>query len=450
MDALATVLEIFGGNLRPSYALLKSGDKRARMLWDKHKIQIVEYADYGDPLVELVAELAPRVSAGPAKGDDLDAGPRIFISYRRSDRALAAHWVHREVAARFGKEEVFFDVDGIPAGFDYRDFLQEQVNACDVLLAVIGDDWLDVRDAEGRRRLENASDFVRIEIEAALKRQIPIIPVLVENAHMPAARDLPASLHELAYRQAREVRSGHHLDDHFRRLNESIEQAWRIHTERLKRTRVPEQGRQVAAESQRAVGRNIITNSLGMKLTAIPAGRFVLGSPENEPGRQDKRRPTARSRIDARFLPGICPVTQDEYRQVVGSNPSGFASDGLRPVERVSWLDAVAFCNRLSEREQLTPFYAMDGNQVQIAGGNGYRLPTEAEWEYACRAGRTTAGGSVTTSRDWVSSRGTTRIPMRRRIRWVKSRRTIGDCTTCMAMFGNGAGIGSASIRRAA
>jgi hypothetical protein len=78
MDALATVLEIFGGNLQPSYALLKTGDKRARALWDKHKIQIVEYADYGEPLVELVGELARRVSARPAKRDDLDAGPAVI------------------------------------------------------------------------------------------------------------------------------------------------------------------------------------------------------------------------------------------------------------------------------------------------------------------------------------------------------------------------------------
>ena len=164
-----------------------------------------------------------------------DNGPRIFISYRRSDRALAAHWVHREVAGKFGKEAVFFDVDGIPAGFDYRVFLQEKVSECDVLLAVIGDDWLDVRDAHGERRLDHANDFVRIEIEAALQRNILVIPVLVENARMPASHELPTSLHQLAYRQAREVRSGHHLDDHFRQLNESIERAWRIHRERAQR-----------------------------------------------------------------------------------------------------------------------------------------------------------------------------------------------------------------------
>src|SRR5688572_14604229 len=125
--------------------------------------------------------------------------PRIFISYRRDDSIDAAGRLYDRLSDHFGKDNVFLDVDAIPVGVDFRRHLQDAVGECDVLLAVIGHAWLDARRADGSRRLDDPADFVRIEIRTALERGIPVIPVLVGRATMPAGRDLPAALQALAY-----------------------------------------------------------------------------------------------------------------------------------------------------------------------------------------------------------------------------------------------------------
>jgi formylglycine-generating enzyme required for sulfatase activity len=130
-----------------------------------------------------------------------------------------------------------------------------------------------------------------------------------------------------------------------------------------------------------------LTNSIGMRLLLIPPGEFLMGSPKNERLRGSKET-QHRVRITKPFYLGAYEVTQAEYRQVMGANPSRFSRTGSRsrlvtrqdtlrfPVENVSWNDAVAFGRKMSARESQT--------------GRVYRLPSEAEWEYACRAGTTT------------------------------------------------------------
>jgi hypothetical protein len=133
------------------------------------------------------------------------ASGRIFISYRREDTAYPAGWLYDRLADHFGSSQIFKDVDSIELGDDFVEVITSAVGACDVLLAVIGQEWLTITDAHGRRRLDNPDDFVRLEIEAALARKVRVIPILVDGAGMPRAEELPDSLARLERRQALEL-----------------------------------------------------------------------------------------------------------------------------------------------------------------------------------------------------------------------------------------------------
>ena len=127
-----------------------------------------------------------------------------------------------------------------------------------------------------------------------------------------------------------------------------------------------------------------ITNSIGMKLVLIPKGTFMMGSPDSEEGRQEIETQHEVT-ISKDYYLGVTEVTQGQYEKVMGTNPSYFqgnkieGSSSNHPVEQVSWGDAVEFCKKLSDLPE------------EKAAGRVYRLPTEAEWEYACRAGSKTA-----------------------------------------------------------
>jgi formylglycine-generating enzyme required for sulfatase activity len=135
-----------------------------------------------------------------------------------------------------------------------------------------------------------------------------------------------------------------------------------------------------------------IVNSIGMRLVLISAGEFTMGSPDSDPDAVAFQKPQHRVRITRPFCLGATEVTQGQYQAVTGANPSHFKGSEDLPVETVSWLDAIDYCNALSRKEGLTPFYRVQGETVEVPdwNGTGYRLPTEAEWEYACRAGSTT------------------------------------------------------------
>src|SRR5262245_17945104 len=126
----------------------------------------------------------------------------VFVSYRRGDSEGQARALKNELVELIGKSSVFMDVDNIDPGQDFRHVLHERLESCGLLLALIGPGWLDAKDSEGNRRLESATDLVRHEIATALKRNIPVIPVLLQGAQVPPPERLPNDIKELAYRHA--------------------------------------------------------------------------------------------------------------------------------------------------------------------------------------------------------------------------------------------------------
>ena len=196
----------------------------------------------------------------------------IFVSYRRGDSEGQARALFNELAGLIGKDSVFMDVDSIALGRDFRQILQERLGSSDLMLALIGPDWLDVRDASGNRRLESAADFVRQEIAAALKRNIPVTPVLVRGAQMPAPERLPDDLKDLAYRNGFEL-------SHTRWESDVREMIKRLGLAKgdVQESRQPVIG---AREADRPVvmesGPVVAGRTLGSKTIAIGAGATLL------------------------------------------------------------------------------------------------------------------------------------------------------------------------------
>jgi hypothetical protein len=129
----------------------------------------------------------------------------VFICYRREDSAGFARRIYDRLASGLGREKVFFDVDAIAHGIDFVNAISERVGKCDALVVVISPNWIRTGDVNGRRRLDDPNDLVRIEIEAALARQVRVIPVVVDGANLPKASELPESLKPLARRQGMEI-----------------------------------------------------------------------------------------------------------------------------------------------------------------------------------------------------------------------------------------------------
>jgi formylglycine-generating enzyme required for sulfatase activity len=327
---------------------------------------------------------------------------KIFLNYRRDDSRWPTLSLYNLLAQGFPREQLFMDVEGyIRPGDDFVEVLEEQVSACEVMIVVIGPQWLSLTDDSGSPRIADAKDFVHIEIATALTRKIRVIPALVDGASMPKESALPAPLKALTRRQA--IRLSH---DRFNADGQGLVKALQESLDGKKAT---------AASSDPALrvrpgyGESFRDGdaSWAPEMVVVPAGSFLMGTEQAEIDAHCKKYtaiaeylrqegPQHRVTIAKPFAIGRFPVTRGEFTVFVketghsvpneeGSSfrDPGFAQDESHPVVCVCWADAKAYANWLSGKT-----------------GKDYRLPSEAEWEYACRAGTLTPfwwGSSIST-----------------------------------------------------
>lgn len=291
---------------------------------------------------------------------------KIFINYRRDDSAPYAGRLYDRLAGHFGHDQLFMDIDQIEPGEDFVEVIQEKLKVVQVAVALIGKHWLDITDANGQRRLDNPEDWVRLEIEALLARKILVIPLLVGGANAPNSSRLPGSLAALARLQAHEVSD--------RRFHEDVNKLIRVLEKDLQTNQAAKPSIVSDVAQPPAIKLPEARSPFKPEMVRIPAGKFLMGSNDGD----SDERPVHEVTIGYEFEIGKYPVTFDEYDVFAKDAQRKLPGDGgwrrgNRPVINVSWNDAQDYVQWLSKQT-----------------GKKYRLPTEAEWEYAARAGTQT------------------------------------------------------------
>jgi formylglycine-generating enzyme required for sulfatase activity len=343
----------------------------------------------------------------------------IFVCYRREDAQWSAGRINDKLVHAFGAHRVFFDTVTIRPGEDFVEVLGAMVGSCRVLLAVIGPHWLDILD----RRLKDDNDFLRIEIAEALRRNVRVVPVLIDGAKSPPAERLPAEFKALSRRHAVQVRADtFHAD--VSGLIEFLKEFLDVASARQEPT-VPSTHLPTLLKP----GTRFKDIDIGPEMIVVPAGDFLMGSPPGEG--DDDERPQHKVTIKNPFAVGIAPVTRGEFAAFIDAtnykiesgavvwngqewkdDPSkswrdpGFQQGDDHPVVCVNWHDAQAYVKWLRE----------------LSPGKAYGLPSEAEWEYCCRAGRTTeysTGDTITAEQANFDNRnGTTPVSKFSPNRW--------------------------------
>jgi hypothetical protein len=276
---------------------------------------------------------------------------RIFVSYRRGDSGHAGR-LYDALASRFGSGNVFMDIDTIDPGVDFAEVINRAVSSCDVVIALIGRGWVDATDAEGRRRLDDADDFVRLELESALAREIVVIPALVQGAEIPHARELPPSLVPLTRRQGIALRDiGWH--DDVGRLIRRLERLAEGATEGETPSPPP-----IAAATARPLWRR---RKLLLPVGVLVAALATLVAALAVRGSDDGSTSSAQSRLLA-FIP---PVTRSTCQHISWGEKIARASVGCSGA-RLS-----ATYNLFASNSDMSDWYTQRREQEQIEPGSG-------------------------------------------------------------------------------
>jgi Sulfatase-modifying factor enzyme 1/TIR domain len=267
---------------------------------------------------------------------------KVFISYRRDDAKWQAREIYRALKQVLPSDHVFMDIDSIPVGVDFVEFLEGWVDQCDIMLALIGAGWAQGIDPKtGRRRLENPDDFVRIEVRKGLSRGIPVVPVMLDGTTIPDPGQLPDDLQRLIRRNAEFI-------DH-RTVETDVERL-------IKKLRLTGQSAQpvpsksTVDDRTRAEGRIKVDaqfiqgapsgwfkpgagktewfndHEAGPEMVVVPAGSFMMGSPDDEPQRQSTESPRREVTIARPFAVARHAITRGQFAAFV--NATGHKIEG--------------------------------------------------------------------------------------------------------------------------
>ena len=299
---------------------------------------------------------------------------KIFISYRRDDSADITGRIYDRLTDQFGQEAVFMDADSIPFGVDFPVKLDEQVAKCEVFLTVIGQVWMEKRGSKGKSRLNDPIDFVRIEIESALKRQIPVIPVLVGGATIPTAKQLSDSIKALYYRQGIEVRRD---PDFHRDMDRLIEYLKKIPVSGKGPSQRSAKAKQPIPAQPFIARVKAPSRGAPFEMVQVPKGPFLYG------------RERVREVIDHDYWIDQYPVTNEKYRAFILAggyrNQRYWSKEGWKLRAKTKVI-APEYWNDTEWNKADHPVVGVSYYEAEAyATWAGKRLPTEQEWEKAAR-----------------------------------------------------------------
>ena len=271
-------------------------------------------------------------SLGEVRDVPGSSSPGIFLSYRREDAAPYARLLQHELRERFPDAQVFMDLDSVEAGLPFAEVIRDAVDSCAVLVALIGRQWVTLADEQGNRRLDDAGDFVRFEVQTALERGVRVIPVLVDGASPPHRQQLPSELHKLAGLNALELSTARY-DFDASRLLDVIQ---RVLADRQAREEADRKARQEADRKAReeADGKAWQEADRKARQEALQKAESTAGEEAELTAREEAELPAREERADAAGQAGDAAAARDQYaallpvqERVVGAkHPSALAS----------------------------------------------------------------------------------------------------------------------------